>query len=51
MNLERKTIINDEKFLRQISTDVDFENDDFLQFISYLRSYCKDNKVYALSSV
>lgn len=50
MNLERKAIINDEKFLRQISTDVDFENDDFLQFISYLRSYCKDNKVYALSS-
>lgn len=51
MKLTRKTIEKDEKFLRQISTDVDFEKDNYLEYIEALREFCKNNCVYALAPV
>lgn len=51
MNIERKTIENDEPFLRQQSTPVDFENDDYKDIIDKLKYYCEKNKVFALAPV
>lgn len=51
MKLERKTIENDEEYLRQISTCVDFEVDDYLGYIKKLKEYCQTNAVYALAPV
>ena len=51
MSIQRKTIENDEKFLRQISTEVNFEKDDYMKWIEALKEYCKNNSVYALAPV
>lgn len=51
MKLERKTIENDEKYLRQISTPVDFQNDNYKEYIEALENYCKNNAVFALAPV
>ena len=51
MQLDRKTIENDEDYLRQISTSVDFEKDDYLEYIEALKEYCRNNAVYALAPV
>lgn len=47
----RKTIENDEDFLRQISRAVDFDGDDYLSVVAKLEDYCTNNKVYALAPV
>lgn len=49
--MERKTIENDFEFLRQVSSEVDFENDDYLDYISKLKEYCSNHVVYAMSPV
>lgn len=51
MDLNRITIENNEEFLRQISTDVDFINDDYSKWIESLKDYCQNNAVYALAPV
>lgn len=51
MELKRITIENDEDFLRQISTDVDFNNDNYKEWIEALKEYCQNNAVYALAPV
>lgn len=51
MELIRKTIENDEEFLRQISTDVDFEKDNYLECIDALKEYCRNNAVFAMAAV
>ena len=51
MELNRKTIENDEEFLRQVSTPVDFEKDNYLEYIGLLEEYCKNNVVFALAPV
>ena len=51
MKLNRITIENNEEFLRQISTDVDFTNDDYSKWIEALKDYCQNNAVYALAPV
>ena len=51
MELNRITIENNEEFLRQISTDVDFINDDYSKWIEALKDYCQNNAVYALAPV
>lgn len=51
MELNRITIKNNEKFLRQISTDVDFNNDNYNEWIKALKDYCQNNAVYALAPV
>lgn len=49
--MERKTIENEEEFLRQKSIEVNFEKDNYNDYISKLRSYCCNNAVYALAPV
>ena len=51
MELNRITIENDEKFLRQTSTDVDFNKDNYMEWIEALKNYCQNNAVYALAPV
>lgn len=51
MELERKTIENDETYLRQISTPVDFEKDDLNNYIELLKKYCTKYDLYALAPV
>ena len=51
MELNRITIENNEEFLRQISTDVNFINDDYSKWIEALKDYCQNNAVYALAPV
>ncbi|MCI9280018.1 MAG: hypothetical protein HFJ02_04390 [Bacilli bacterium] len=47
----RKTIKKDELFLRQVSTEVNFGKDDYLEYINVLKNYCRNNAVYALAPV
>ena len=49
--MKRMTIENNLDFLRQISTDVDFENDDYNDYINKLKEYCRDSVVYAMAPV
>lgn len=53
MQIESKTIQNDEKFLRQISKEVDLTNDDYKEIIKLLHDYCieNNNKTLAIASV
>ena len=51
MELNRITIENNEDFLRQISTDVDFKTDDYNEWVEELKDYCQNNAVYALAPV
>ena len=51
MELNRKTIENDIEFLRQISSDVDFEKDNYLEWIEQIKCFCKNDAVYALAPV
>ncbi|MBP3635079.1 MAG: peptide deformylase [Bacilli bacterium] len=47
--MNRITIENDEQYLRQISTDIDFEKDNYMDYIKALKEYCQNNAVYALA--
>ena len=51
MSFNIKTIENDEKFLRQISTDVDLKNENYMDYIKEVKKYCQNNSVYALAPV
>lgn len=51
MEIQLKTIENDEAYLRQISTDIDFKDDDYRSYISSLKDYCENNAVFALSPI
>ncbi len=51
MEIKRKTIENDEEYLRQVSVPVDFQNDDYKGYIEVLEKYCKENVVFALAPV
>lgn len=51
MDLDRKTIEKDEEYLRQVSTNVDFEKDNVMEFVIKLKEYCNQNYCYALAPV
>ncbi len=51
MELNRKTIENDEEYLRQISTEVDFKKDNYMEYIKALKEYCTNHYCYALAPV
>ena len=51
MELNRKTIESDEEYLRQVSSDVDFNSDNYMEYIESLKEYCRNNAVYALAPV
>lgn len=49
--MKRKTIDGDLEYLRQVSADVDFDKDDYLDYIDKLKEYCSKNVVYAMAPV
>jgi len=49
--IKRVTILDDEKYLRQKSKNVDFEKDDYKKMIKKLKQFCRQNAVYALAPV
>lgn len=52
MKIDKKTILNDEKFLRQVSKEIDFNKDDYIKIIEKLDYYCKnDDNILAIASV
>lgn len=51
MELNRFTIENNEEFLRQASSDVDFNNDNYMDYVEALKKYCQNNAVYALAPI
>jgi len=51
MLLTRVTIENNEEFLRQVSSDIDLNNDNYMAYVEALKNYCQNNAVYALAPV
>ena len=51
MELNKFTIENNEEFLRQASSDVDFNNDNYMDYVEALKKYCQNNAVYALAPI
>lgn len=52
MEINKKTIKDDEEFLRQVSKEVDFNDDTYLDAIDKLKHYCKnDDNILAIASV
>lgn len=51
MDIIRKTIENDEEYLRQISEEVDLSNDNYKSDIKLLEEYCLQTSCFALASV
>ena len=49
--MERKTIEKDELFLRQISEEVDLQNDNYLDWIKSIKEYCHNNAVFAIAPI
>lgn len=45
------TIENDLEYLRQISKDIDFNDEELKQNIIELKKYCSDKKIFALAGV
>lgn len=51
MELVRKTIAEDEKFLRQVSVPVSFEDNKYKEDISAAKDYCLKTECFALAAV
>ncbi len=49
--IKRITIEDNEEYLRQVSTNVDFSNDNYKKTIEKLKEYCQANVVYAMAPV
>ena len=51
MEIIQKTIANDEKYLRQISQPVLFEDSSYKKEIELLEKFCLENECFALAAV
>lgn len=51
MEIKRKTIENDEEYLRQISTPVSLEDDSYKKDIALLEQFCFETECFALAAV
>ncbi len=51
MEIIKKTILKDEKYLRQISKEVDFNDLSYLDDIKILNEFCDVNPVFAMAAV
>lgn len=50
--MKRITILDNKPFLRQVSTEVDFNDKSYIEDIKKLKQYCEEhNKVYAMAAV
>lgn len=51
MKINRKTILEDEEYLRQISYPIDLDKDDFKEEVKALEDFCSDTECFALAAV
>ena len=51
MEIKRKTIENDEEYLRQISEEVSFDDDSYKEDIKLLEEYCLATECFALAAI
>jgi N-formylmethionyl-tRNA deformylase len=51
MDKDRVTILNNEKYLRKTSREVDFNDKTYLENIKKLEKYCKENEVFAMAAI
>lgn len=51
MDIQRKTILNDEEYLRQISQVVDLTNNEYKEDIKLLEEFCLNNECFALAAI
>lgn len=51
MEIKRKTILNDEEYLRQISQPVDLNNELYKEEIKLLEQFCLETECFALAAV
>lgn len=51
MEIKRKTILNDEEYLRQISQPVDLNNESYKEEIKLLEQFCLETECFALAAV
>lgn len=51
MEIKRKTILNDEEYLRQISQPVDLSNESYKEEIKLLEQFCLETECFALAAV
>ena len=51
MEIKRKTILNDEEYLRQISQPVDLNNETYKEEIKLLEEFCLKTECFALAAV
>lgn len=49
--MKRITINDNYDMLRAVSSDVDFENANYMDYVKKLENYCLNNRVYALAPV
>lgn len=51
MEIKRKTILNDEEYLRQISQPVDLNNENYKEEVKLLEKFCLETECFALAAV
>ena len=51
MKITRKTIENDEAYLRQISSEVSFDDKSYISDIKLLEEFCNETECFALAAV
>lgn len=51
MEIIRKTIENDEEYLRQVSSEVSFDDKSYLDDIKLLEEFCNETECFALAAV
>lgn len=51
MAIKVKTLKDDESFLRQVSSEVNLEKDNYQECIEELKKYCQNNAVFAMAPV
>ena len=49
--LKRITIEDNESYLRNTSSEVDFSSDDYIKYIDELKEFCINSEVYALAPI
>ena len=51
MEIARKTILNDEKYLRQISQPIDWSDESYKEEIKLLEQFCLETECFALAAI
>ena len=51
MKIKRKTILDDEEYLRQVSQEVDLSNEEYKKDIQLLEEFCSKTECFALAAI